>query len=278
MAIGAKGGGSAGTIHHRNRPWHGKKEKGKAIGSTQIKKRSRVNPRCNLIPPTVVGQTPLEETSTTTPAMGVALASACRHDALLRWYVSNVSIIFDAPSCLCTICFVFCYTSWHFYAFSETNLLTRCHSASSLFSAVLCFGKVTQEIFLKLDETKAEVPIFLDMRQSPKQRRRGARGWPHHAVARVTPWPRRAMVWAPGPPPDITLPPTYSPRWDNPRGLNSFPENILQAAAVVNARSGGSRSSSRHPVGEGNHHRRPSSSPCLLPEWCVSSVPWTTGP
>jgi hypothetical protein len=39
-------------------------------------------------------------------------------------------------ACLCTICFVFCYTSWHFYAFSGTNLLTRCHSVSSLFSAV----------------------------------------------------------------------------------------------------------------------------------------------
>jgi hypothetical protein len=44
------------------------------------------------------------------------------------WYVSNVSINF-------------CYTSWHFYAFSGTNLLTSCHSASSLFSAVFVFQK-----------------------------------------------------------------------------------------------------------------------------------------
>jgi hypothetical protein len=54
---------------------------------------------------------------------------------------------------------------------------------------------------------------------------------------------------------------------------NSFPKNILQAAAVINARLWGSRSSSRHPAGEGNHHRRPSSSPCLPSEWCVSSLP-----
>jgi hypothetical protein len=33
------------------------------------------------------------------------------------------------------------YTLWYFYAFSETNLLTRCHSASSLFSAVFVFQK-----------------------------------------------------------------------------------------------------------------------------------------
>jgi hypothetical protein len=57
-----------------------------------------------------------------------------------------------------TLCFV--YTSWHFYAFSGTNLLTRCHSASSLFSAVLCFRKVIHEIFSELNETKPEVPIF----------------------------------------------------------------------------------------------------------------------
>jgi hypothetical protein len=36
---------------------------------------------------------------------------------------------------------VFRYTSWHFYAISGTNLLTRCHSASSLFSAIFVFQK-----------------------------------------------------------------------------------------------------------------------------------------
>jgi hypothetical protein len=148
----------------------------------------------------------------------------------------------------------------------------------SYFLLFLCFRKVTQEIFSELDETKAEVPIFLEMRWSPKQRQRGARGQPHHRVARATPWPHHQVVWTPGPSPDITLPPIYSPRWENPKGPNSFPENILQAATVVDARSRGSRSSSHHPAGEGNHHWRPSSSPCLPPEWCVSSLPWTTVP
>jgi hypothetical protein len=36
---------------------------------------------------------------------------------------------------------MFHYTSWHFYAFSGTNLLTSHHSASSLFSAVFVFQK-----------------------------------------------------------------------------------------------------------------------------------------
>jgi hypothetical protein len=134
------------------------------------------------------------------------------------------------------------------------------------FLLFLCFRKVTQEIFSKLDETKAGLPIFSDTRRSPKQRQREAKGQPHHGVARPTPGPRHQVVWPPSPPPDTALPPIYSPRRENPKHLINFPENILQAAVVVDARSGGSRSSSRHPAGEGNHHRRPSSSPCLPPE------------
>jgi hypothetical protein len=44
-------------------------------------------------------------------------------------------------ACSYTICLVFCYTLSHFYAFSETNLLTRCHSVSFLFSAIFVFQK-----------------------------------------------------------------------------------------------------------------------------------------
>jgi hypothetical protein len=146
------------------------------------------------------------------------------------------------------------------------------------FLLFLCFRKFTPEIFLELDETKAKVPNYLTQRRSPKESRRWTKGRPHLVVARATPRPRHLGVWPPGPPPDIALPPINSLRCENPKGPNSFPENILQGATVVDARSGGSRSSSRHPAGEGNHHRRPSSSPCLPPKWCVSSLPWTTGP
>jgi hypothetical protein len=77
----------------------------------------------------------------------------------------------------------------------------------------------------------------------------------------------------------LTPPFTYIfPSMGKPKEPDQFPWNILQAAAVIDASSGGSRSSSRHPVGEGNHHHRPFSSPCLPPEWCVSSLPWITGP
>jgi hypothetical protein len=40
-----------------------------------------------------------------------------------------------------TICLVFRYTSWYFYVFSGTNLLTSRHSDSSRFSAIFVFQK-----------------------------------------------------------------------------------------------------------------------------------------
>jgi hypothetical protein len=130
-------------------------------------------------------------------------------------------------ACFAPIALCFDYTSWYFYVFSGTNLLTRCHSASSCFLLFLCFKKDTQEIFLELDKTKAEVPIYLTRQQSPKERRRGASGQPHHRVARATPWPRHQVVGPPGPPPDIALLPIYSLHQENPKGPNTFPENIL---------------------------------------------------
>jgi hypothetical protein len=161
---------------------------------------------------------------------------------------------------------MFCYTSWCFYAFSNTNLLTRCHSASSLFLLFLCFRKATQEIFSELDETKAKPSIFTEASQRPKMRRRGARGSPHPRVARPRPGSRHQGVSRPGPPSDAALLPISSPRQEKPKGWIYFPWNILQAADIAVAWSGGSRSSSRHPAGEGNPHRRPSRPPWSPPE------------
>jgi hypothetical protein len=146
------------------------------------------------------------------------------------------------------------------------------------FLLFLCFRKATQEIFSELDKTKAEPPIFTEASQRPKMRRRGARGQAHHGVARPSPWPRHHMVWPGGPPSDAALSPISSPRREKPKGQIAFPRNILQAAAVAVARSGGSRSSFRHPIREGNPCRRPSTPPWSPLKWCVSSLPWTTGP
>src|SRR4051812_35158797 len=63
-------------------------------------------------------------------------------------------------ACLVSTLLCFVYTLRHFYTFSGTNLLTRCHSVSCLFSAVFGFRKASKKIFSELDGTKAEVPIF----------------------------------------------------------------------------------------------------------------------
>jgi hypothetical protein len=162
-------------------------------------------------------------------------------------------------ACLYTICFVFCYTSWHFYAFFGTNLLTRCHS--SLFSALFVFQKSYTGNILRIGRNKSQIFYFSEASQSPKMRRRGARGQAHLRAAWPSPWPCHQGVRPPGPRPNAPLSPIYSPRWKKPKGRISFPQNILQAATVVVARSGGSRSSSQHPAGEGNPFRRPSPPP-----------------
>jgi hypothetical protein len=141
------------------------------------------------------------------------------------------------------LCVLF-YTSWHFYAFSGTNLLTRCHSASSLFFCCFCVSKKLHRKYSRNWMKQKPKFLFFLTRDGSKAEMEGSQvlATPCHGVG--APWPRRAMMWAPGPPPDIALPPIYSPRQENPKGPNSFPENILQAIAVVDVRSGGSRSSS----------------------------------
>jgi hypothetical protein len=63
-------------------------------------------------------------------------------------------------ACFCTICLVFRYTSWHFYAISGTNLLTRCHSASSLFSAIFVFQKSYTGNILGIERNKFQKSYF----------------------------------------------------------------------------------------------------------------------
>jgi hypothetical protein len=134
------------------------------------------------------------------------------------------------------------------------------------FLPFLCFRKVTPKIFSESDETKAEPPIFTEASRRPKMRRRRVRSQAHHRGARPSPWPRNPVVRLAGPTSDDALSPIKSPRREKPKGWIAFPRNILQAAAIVETRLGGSRSSSRHPAGEGNPCRRPSPPPWSPPE------------
>jgi hypothetical protein len=158
---------------------------------------------------------------------------------------------------LYTICFVFCYTSWRFYAFFELTYERDATVPVPCFLLFLCFSeKLHRKYSRNWTKQKTKFLFFLT-RDGVQSRGRGGSGASHTIGCRG---PCHLVVGPPGPPPDAALPPIYSPRRGKPKDPISFPWNILQAAAVVDARLGGSRSSSRHPVGEGNHHQRPSSS------------------
>jgi hypothetical protein len=65
----------------------------------------------------------------------------------------------------------------------------RCHSASSLFSAILYFRKVTHEIFSELDETKAEHPeIYRSFQRTEEETEKGHRAATPQGGA-AYPWP-----------------------------------------------------------------------------------------
>jgi hypothetical protein len=84
-------------------------------------------------------------------------------------------------ACYYTICLVFCYTSWHFYAFSETNLLTRCHSASSLFSTIFMFQKSYTANILGIGRNKSRTSQYL--LKLPEDRRGDGEGpRPNHTT------------------------------------------------------------------------------------------------
>jgi hypothetical protein len=70
-------------------------------------------------------------------------------------------------ACFTPIALCFVYTLWHFYAFFRTNLLTRCHSASSCFLLFFYSRFLPKEIFSELDEQKPKF-LFSDTKTESK--------------------------------------------------------------------------------------------------------------
>jgi hypothetical protein len=82
-------------------------------------------------------------------------------------------------ACLYTIFFVFCYSSWHFYSFSGTNLLMRRHSASSLFSAIFVLQKSYTGNILRIGQSKSRTSYFSRTRVRVQSRDGGGPGPGH---------------------------------------------------------------------------------------------------
>jgi hypothetical protein len=124
-----------------------------------------------------------------------------------------------------TICLVFRYTLWYFYAFFWTNLLTRCHGASSLFSGMFVFQKSYTGNILRIGrKQKPNIQILNEASRTPKRRQKGARRWPHHQGARPKAWPRRPMVSPTWSTSDVAPLPIKTSRREKPKHLINFLE------------------------------------------------------
>jgi hypothetical protein len=128
-------------------------------------------------------------------------------------------------ACFYTIYLVFRYTSWRFYAFSGTNLLTRCHSASSLFSVIFVFQKSYIGNILEIGRNKSRTSRNLP--KLPEVRRGDGEG-PRagHTVGRRGPAPGHAplCVWPPWSTSDDAPSPIKTPRQEKPKDPINFPE------------------------------------------------------
>jgi hypothetical protein len=130
-------------------------------------------------------------------------------------------------ACFYTICLLFRYTSWHFYAFSRTNLLTRCHSASSLFFYCFCVSEMLHKKYSwNWTKQKPDIQIFHGASRRPKRRRSRARGRPHHQGVWPSPGPCRPVVWALWSSSDAAPSPIKTPRREKPKYPITSPEHI----------------------------------------------------
>ena len=145
-------------------------------------------------------------------------------------------------------------TLYYFYAFSGTNLLTRCQSASSVFPAVFGFRNIYTENIVKIGGN-----LFLrtynigKLPESEDHLGGGPRG-PHPMGARPRVGPRPARVWWPWLAPGAHPSPIYSPRRVNPNTKDHIPRKVpSRPSSSISDR--GSSDVLPAPCRRGNHHR-----------------------
>jgi hypothetical protein len=136
----------------------------------------------------------------------------------------------------------------------------------SCFLLFLCFRVIHRKYSQNWTKQVPEVLFFPEASRDPKRRQSGATRGPHTRAAWPWPWLCPLRVRLPRSTSDDAPSPIKTTRRKKTKVPDQFSKNTSRSTAVVDLRSGGSRSSSRHPAGEGNHHRRSSKSPCLPPE------------
>jgi hypothetical protein len=121
---------------------------------------------------------------------------------------------------------VFRYTLWHFYAIFGTNLLTRCHSVSSLFSAIFLFQKSYTGNILGIGRNKFPNSYFSRTKDEDRKRAGGGPG------ASLT---MRGHGPAPGRAPPLVRPP-WSPPDDAPSPIKSLPMKNPKSIGEISRR------------------------------------------
>ena len=118
------------------------------------------------------------------------------------------------------------HTLCHIYAFSGTNLLTRCRSASCCFLLFLVSEILVRKYSRNWTKSTPRGLFCHEASRRPKRRRSGATRRRHSRAAWPRSWPRGPGVWAPRDSPDSALPPTYSLHRETPSTESHDTENL----------------------------------------------------
>jgi hypothetical protein len=172
---------------------------------------------------------------------------------------------------------VFCYTSWRFYEFYGTNLLTRCHSVSSLFSAIFVFQKSYTGNILRIGRNKSQTSYFYwsfmktedetEEGQGPATPQGGAAQPLVAPLGGEASWPTSWHC------PFAYIFPSMGKTWRMDHFYSKHTASRHHCCEIRRIQE-----LFPAPCREGNPCRRPSPPLWSPPEWCVSSLPWTTGP
>src|SRR5215203_3243641 len=113
--------------------------------------------------------------------------------------------MFHATLLMIPTCFI--HIICHYYAFSGTNLLTRCRSASSCFLLFLVSEILVTKYSRNRTKSTPRFLFFHEASRTPGKDQRGATGPPGGWPARPRVGPRRLTPWPPLRPSDAASSP-----------------------------------------------------------------------
>src|SRR5215203_4465106 len=108
--------------------------------------------------------------------------------------------MFHATLLMLSTCYM--HIICHIYAFSGTNLLTRCRRASSCVLLFLVSEILVRKYSRNRTKSTPSILFFHEASRTPESHQRGALVGLDDRAARPGPWPRQPIVWSPRQPSD----------------------------------------------------------------------------